>query len=84
MGDEDRDINVSGQQFCQFPAAAENKAQQGTSLGKHLVAPGIKKRKRSETPPEEIASGDEARYVERERKVARRTEAQDLRFEGSY
>jgi alkylated DNA nucleotide flippase Atl1 len=33
------------------------------SLGKHSIAPGLKKRKRSETPPEQIASGDEAKYV---------------------
>ena len=84
LGDQDREIHISGQQLCQFLAAAEKKAQQGTPLGKHMVAPGIKKRKRSETPPDEIASGDEARYREQERKAARHTEAQDLSFEGSF
>ena len=58
------EIHISGQQLCQFLAAAENKAQQVPSFGKHLVAPGIKKRKRLETPPDEVAPGNEAQYVE--------------------
>lgn len=57
-------MNVSGQQFCQFPAVAENKTQQGILLGKHIVALGIKKRKWLETPLEEIASSDKLRYAE--------------------
>ncbi|CAI6342366.1 unnamed protein product [Periconia digitata] len=84
LGDQNREINVSGQQLCQFLAAAENKVQQDRSLSKHLVAPGIRKRKRPDTPPEEIASSDEAQYMEQERKVARRMEAQDPNYEDSF
>jgi len=69
LGDQNREIHISGQQLCQFLAAAESKVQRAGSLGIHLVAPGVKKRKRSATPPDEIASGDEARYVEQEERV---------------
>jgi hypothetical protein len=51
------------------------------SLGEHLVGPGIKKRKRSETPPEEITSNDEARYVEQEERAAKRIAEDDLDYE---
>lgn len=42
------------------------------SLGEHSIGPGVKKRKRSETPPEEITSGDESRYIDQEERVAKR------------
>lgn len=42
------------------------------SLGAHSIGPGVKKRKRSETPPEEITSGDKSRYTEQEKRVAKR------------
>ena len=51
--------------------------QQLKSLSKHLIAPGLKKRKRSETPPEEIGPRDKARYTKQEDKVARRMEDDD-------
>ena len=51
--------------------------RQPNSLGQNLIAPGLRKRKRSETPPEEITPGDEAKYIEREKKVARRMEDDD-------
>jgi hypothetical protein len=41
------------------------------SLGEHSIAPGLKKRKRSETPPDRITSGDEARYAEQEERAAK-------------
>ena len=44
------------------------------ALGKHVFAKEVKKRKRSATPPEEITAGDEARYAEEERRVAKRAD----------
>lgn len=41
------------------------------SLSEHSIGPGIRKRKRSETPPKEITSGDEAGYVEEEERAAK-------------
>jgi len=81
LGDQNQEIHISGQQLCQFLTAAEGKAQQVKSLGKHSVAPGVKKRRRSKTPPEEITPGDEARYIEQERKVAKRMGARDFNYE---
>jgi hypothetical protein len=56
---------------------AETKVQRLESLSRSLIAPGLRKRKRSETPPEQITSSDEARYTEQEERVARRMEDKD-------
>ena len=66
IGDEGRELVVSAQQLCEYLDAAETMVGQLESLGEHLIAPGLKKRKRSETPSDQITSGDEARYVEQE------------------
>jgi hypothetical protein len=71
MGDRNVEICISGVQLCQYLAAAERKVRRAQSLGKHSFAPEVKKRKRSETPPEEITSGDEAGYVEDEQRAAK-------------
>ncbi|ORX95175.1 hypothetical protein BCR34DRAFT_579473 [Clohesyomyces aquaticus] len=78
---QDQELVVSAQQLCQYLTAAESKVQQAGSLGKHSIAPGVKKRKRSETPPEEIASGDEARYIKQEERAAKRMADEDPDFE---
>ena len=74
---------VSAEQLCQYLTAAETKVRQLGSLGKHSIAPGLKKRKRSETPPEQIASGDEARYVEQEQRTAKRMADDDPDYENT-
>ena len=56
---------------------AETKVQRLESLSRSLIAPGLRKRKRSETPPEQVTSSDEARYTEQEERVARRMEDND-------
>ena len=81
IGDEDREVVISGQRLCQYLAAAENKVRGMGSLGKHRIAPGLKKRRRSDTPPEQIGSGDEAMYVEQEQRAARRIAENDLDYE---
>lgn len=77
MEDEDTEIGISSIQLCQYLAAAERKGLRAQSLTKHSFAHKVKKRKRSETPPEEIRSGDEARYVEAEQKAVKRTASHD-------
>ena len=72
---------VSAQQLCQYLTTAETKVQQAGSLGMHSIAPGVKKRKRSETPAEEIASSDEARYIEQENRAAKRMADDDSDYE---
>jgi hypothetical protein len=81
MGEEDRELVVSSEQLCQYLAAAENKVWQTESLGKHSIGPGVKKRKRFPTPPEEITSSDEARYVGREERAAKRMADDDPDYE---
>lgn len=76
MGDEDTDICISGIQLCQYLAAAESKVRR--ALGKHSFANEVKKRKRSETPPEEIRPSDEARYAKQEERAAKRTADHDM------
>jgi hypothetical protein len=63
---EDSEIGISSIQLCQYLAASERKGSRAQSLIKHSFAHKVKKRKRSETPPEMIRSGNEARYVEEE------------------
>jgi hypothetical protein len=41
----------------------------------------VKKRKRSKTPPEEITSGDETRYVKQEERAAKRMADEDPDYE---
>ena len=69
MGDEDTDISISGIQLCQYLDAADSKVER--ALGKQSLAKDVKKRKRSETPPEDIRAGDEAKYAEQERAAKR-------------
>ena len=81
MENLDRELIIPAQQLCEFLDAAEVKVRQKGSLSKDLLPLGLKKRKRSETPPEEIASGDEARYVEQEERAAKRIAEGDLDYE---
>jgi hypothetical protein len=73
---------VSAEQLCRYLAAAETKMQriESGSLSKDSLA-GLKKRKRSETPPEKIASDDEAKYVEQEERADKRMEDDDPDYE---
>ena len=80
MGDEDTEICISGIQLCQYLATAESKGRRSQSLGKHSFAHEVKKRKRSETPLEEIRTGDEARYIEQEKRAAKRTADHDNNY----
>ena len=50
-------------------------------LVKYSILPGVKKRKRSETPPERIASDDEARYAEQVERAAKRMADNDSDYE---
>jgi hypothetical protein len=69
---EGQEITVSAQELCQYHAAAEDKIRRQRALVRHSILPGVKKRKRSKTPPEMIAPGDEAKYIEQEERVAKR------------
>ncbi|KAF2804425.1 uncharacterized protein BDZ99DRAFT_525633 [Mytilinidion resinicola] len=78
---EGREIIISTQELCQYLAAAEDKVQGQRVLVRHSILPGMKKRKRSETPPEKLASDDEAKYAEREERAAKRTADDDPDYE---
>lgn len=56
IGGGGREILLSTQQLCQYLAAAEDEIQGQRALVKHSILPGVKKRKKSETPPERMAS----------------------------
>jgi len=81
MGNLDRELNISARQLCEFLNAAEAKVRQKRSLRKDLLPIGVKKRKRSETAPEKIASADEARYIEQEERAAKRVAEGDPDYE---
>ncbi|CAI6226660.1 unnamed protein product [Periconia digitata] len=77
LGDEGRELVISTRQLCEYLDAAETMVRGVELLGEHALPPEIKKRKRSETPPEEINSSDEARYVEQEERAAKRIAESD-------
>ncbi|KAL6152435.1 hypothetical protein ACJBU6_09303 [Exserohilum turcicum] len=72
-----REIIVSTPELCKYLSAAESKMCQGASLVRHSIPAGVQKRKRSETPPEVIGSGDEARYVQEVEREAKRAAVDD-------
>jgi len=51
-------------------------------LGGNVFVKEVKKWKWSETPPEEIRAGDEARYAEQEKRAAKRADY-DIDYIGS-
>jgi hypothetical protein len=77
-GTGDKEIMLSSQELCHSLAAAEERGQ-GQIV--HAILPGVKKRKRSETPPEEIASEDERMFVEQEQRAAKRMAEDDGDYE---
>lgn len=85
IGDDDHEIAISSRQLCRYLAEAEARAiappQEARS--RHRIRPGLIKRKRSETPPEDILSGDEAGYLEQEDKAAKRAALDDADFKPS-
>jgi hypothetical protein len=74
---------LSTQQLCRYLAAAEDRTQGKRTLVKHSILPGVKKRKRSESAPERMASDDEAKYVKQEERVAKRMADNDLDYKGT-
>lgn len=63
LGGLDKTIVISAEKLCGCLRTAEKKYHQEGALSEDTLPKGTKKRKRSETPPEEITSSDEARYV---------------------
>ncbi|KAH9873080.1 hypothetical protein J1614_005477 [Plenodomus biglobosus] len=51
------------------------------AIGKHTFTKEVKKRKRSELCPEEIRTGDEARYAEEEERAAKHADY-DMNYQG--
>ncbi|KAF2729083.1 hypothetical protein EJ04DRAFT_502924 [Polyplosphaeria fusca] len=81
MESEDQELAISAQQLCDFLTLAEAKVERKGSLSKDSLDPGVKKRKRLETPPEEIALEDEAKYIESEQRAAKRVADADSDYE---
>lgn len=81
LGNDDREVVISTHQLCDYLRVAETRFRSLDSLYVQSIAPGIKKRKRSETPPEEITSSDEARYAEQEERTAKRIANGDPDYE---
>ncbi|CAE7205668.1 FabG [Pyrenophora teres f. teres] len=79
LGSEDEEIHISSQQLCKSLEAAERRVQQlqSGSLIQTFLSPNIKKRRRSETPPEEIGPEDETQYNQQEWNVAKRLKEKD-------
>lgn len=81
IGDQAQELVVSTEQLCQYLTAAETKVHQAGLLSKHSISSEVKKRRRSETPPEEITSGDEARYTKQKERAAKQIAEDDPDYE---
>ncbi|KAF2473708.1 uncharacterized protein BDR25DRAFT_311908 [Lindgomyces ingoldianus] len=77
---EGLNVTVSGQDLCQYLAAAEAKLRGQRTLIKHSILPEVKKRKRSETLPETMVSDDEAKYKAEEERAVKRVADHDLNY----
>ena len=71
------EICISGKQLCQYLTEAEDTQE---ALGKQLFLGRIRKRKRSETPPEEIGSADEKWYADLEERTEKRIADCDIDY----
>lgn len=78
-----REIIVSTHELCNYLSAAEDKMCRERSLVRHSIPAGVKKRKRSVTPPEVMVSGDEARYVKEEEREAKRAAGNGSDYENT-
>ncbi|KAJ4329603.1 hypothetical protein N0V87_010723 [Didymella glomerata] len=81
LGSDNTEIQITGKQLCQYLDGAESKARR--ALRKHSFARVVIKRKRSETPPEEMKPGDEAKYAEQEERAAKRVADDDVDYNES-
>ncbi|KAF1952620.1 hypothetical protein CC80DRAFT_527689 [Byssothecium circinans] len=70
--DEGNPRLTSGIQLCRYVDAAESKVRR--ALRTESLGNNVKKRKRSEIPPEEIQSSDEAKYAKQEERAAKRAD----------
>lgn len=80
-GDKNRELIVTTQQLCEYLHAAETKVARLESLSEDSIAPELKKRKRPKTPPDQITSGDKAKYVRLEERAAKRVAEDDSDYE---
>jgi len=67
-----RKIIVPTQELCQYLMAAESTIRRQDALVKHDLVPGVRKRRRSEMPHEEMTSSDEARGESKRREQEER------------
>ncbi|OAL56152.1 hypothetical protein IQ07DRAFT_583540 [Pyrenochaeta sp. DS3sAY3a] len=81
ISSKEPDIFVSSKELCQYLDAAEHKMSRHDGLVKHTVVPGVKKRKRSATPPDEINTSDEERYIKEEERATKRVADRDADYE---
>jgi hypothetical protein len=78
-----REVILSTRELCDYLSAAEDKMCREGSLVRHSIPAGVKKRKRSITPPDVMVSADEAKYVEEEEREAKRVAWNDSDYENT-
>ena len=72
MGDLNQELAIFTQRLCEILRAEEVNIRRTESLSQDPVPSSVKKRKRSETPPENLVSSDEAKFVHLEKRTAKR------------
>ncbi|KAJ5949951.1 hypothetical protein N7454_001535, partial [Penicillium verhagenii] len=80
----DQEILITAEQLCSFLASAESRQQAQTHRQGSLnqVRPGVLKRRRPETPPEQLSSEDAD--IQKNTKIKRGRRGSDYRPSSSY
>lgn len=82
MGEYDVPITIPAAQLCQYLETAERESKKEQPKCKASLPVDTKKRCRSATPPEQIATDDEAEYVEEEERAEEQAARGDFEFVG--
>lgn len=77
LGEENAELTISGVQLCNYLTEAEECVKRWKSLDETGLPLVVKKRPRSSSPPEELASEDEIKFAEQEARAAQRAAHDD-------
>lgn len=78
---EGQDILLSTQELFQLLAAAGSRIRGQKKLVQHSILPRVEKRKRSETPPDQVTFDDEVKDIEHEKRAAKHVADNDPDYE---
>jgi hypothetical protein len=79
----DEEVSLSSETLCHYLEVAEARTKAKRGGLQDSPEPGVRKRRRSSTPPEELVSDDEATFRVQEEHTANKAELDDLSYKAS-